>query len=123
MSAITEELYNRQGGLCFWCARKLNKIGSDDEQPLAPTLDHLAVKAIRGKPARDNLVVACRNCNAIRGSFNIQHWEKVRLDNKDLKEEKERLTKLLTKYLEQPWWRKIYIQFFRFVDFLREQKV
>lgn len=63
----------RDGPACYWCARILNlaRYGiahQRGQHPFDPTLDHLVPASRGGTRARQNLVLACRRCNSIRGN-------------------------------------------------------
>jgi len=68
-SAITIQLAELQGWMCFWCGEKMT-----NDNPLAPTyrtLEHVVPRASGrgGTSKRANLRAACRECNEIRGAF------------------------------------------------------
>jgi 5-methylcytosine-specific restriction endonuclease McrA len=46
---------------CFWCQKELNSITA--------TLDHVVPKALGGNWSIENCVLACSNCNALRGKL------------------------------------------------------
>ena len=52
-----ERLLFLQGGLCFYCRRKLN--------PDQATLDHVIPGSMGGKADETNLVACCRSINAL----------------------------------------------------------
>jgi 5-methylcytosine-specific restriction endonuclease McrA len=66
------EVYKREGGRCFFCKTRVRlhwKGQFDGEQPDdAATLDHIIPKSQGGRYELQNLVCACRICNARRGS-------------------------------------------------------
>lgn len=54
-------LYLRDGLACVYC-------GQGIEEGATLTLDHLTPHSLGGSNAADNLVTACRRCNAARGT-------------------------------------------------------
>lgn len=57
-----DRAHARQGGLCHWCARSMNK-GAPDSDPLQTTGDHLIPLYAGGRTKPGNIVAACRECN------------------------------------------------------------
>jgi 5-methylcytosine-specific restriction endonuclease McrA len=53
---------------CFWCPEPvLVSVGTN--HPLSPTRDHLIPKSARGSDRDENLVLAHRKCNGMRGTM------------------------------------------------------
>lgn len=64
--SIRNELFMRQGGRCCYCRKPMiGKPSSGD--PRRPTIEHLRRKIEGGTDRRDNLAVACFQCNHDRG--------------------------------------------------------
>jgi hypothetical protein len=53
---------------CLWCGRKTSWDSGDECKDTSATLDHLNPKSLGGRNTEDNLVIACRECNNIRGN-------------------------------------------------------
>jgi hypothetical protein len=139
---VKEELTKLQHGLCFWCGEKmLDKVLKEESgelYPLSPTIDHVVAKAAGGGGIKkDNIRVACHACNTLRGTYNTalvstlntkitnqkNEINKAKEINADLRRrveslelQRERLADKLLTYLDQPWWRKLYIQIKRFAE-------
>jgi 5-methylcytosine-specific restriction endonuclease McrA len=52
-----ERLLYLQGGLCFYCRRKLDLSNA--------TIEHVIPKSMGGKDAENNVVICCRAINAL----------------------------------------------------------
>jgi 5-methylcytosine-specific restriction endonuclease McrA len=57
--------YKKQGGKCFYCGKQL--FLKNIKKSREVTLDHLIPRSMGGTTKRDNLVVACNNCNQWKG--------------------------------------------------------
>jgi 5-methylcytosine-specific restriction endonuclease McrA len=67
--ALRHDLYEEQGGLCWLCDRRMRlmKGTRDAHPPDAATFDHVVTKADGGSDDRDNLRLAHKLCNNLRG--------------------------------------------------------
>ncbi|WFU89016.1 HNH endonuclease [Rhizobium sp. CC1099] len=67
---LIRELFEKQGGHCCYCDQPMVIMsrGADHNRPDAATLEHLMTGRRKGWTNRDNLAVACRECNGMRGS-------------------------------------------------------
>lgn len=61
---------------CQWCNRKLNMPGSKRGKAGA-TRDHIVPRKKRGSSTLDNLVLACNDCNSLRGCKDISPKRKL----------------------------------------------
>jgi 5-methylcytosine-specific restriction endonuclease McrA len=87
---IAYQIYDRDGWVCYYCgvATPIRLIGSN--HGCEPTLDHLIPVSKGGSHTADNLRLACRDCNTLKGSMTDQqfslwskgsvtnHWENAR---------------------------------------------
>src|SRR5262245_39184184 len=64
---LRERAHRAQGGLCYWCGRKMRTNGPQNH-PLACTGDHLIPRYAGGLTKPGNIVAACRECNSSRNS-------------------------------------------------------
>ncbi len=76
---LRRKTYEREGGKCFWCGGRVRltwkRQWTGRETPEdAATLDHIIPKSQGGKYDINNLVCACRSCNAKRGSADAQEF-------------------------------------------------
>jgi 5-methylcytosine-specific restriction endonuclease McrA len=62
-------LREKQDGRCCYCRIKMRICFSNSKRPDAETLEHLDRRADGGSNARDNIALACRDCNTGRGSI------------------------------------------------------
>lgn len=78
-------LRQKQGGRCCYCRVKMRISFSNSKHPYAETLEHLDRRADGGSNARDNIALACYDCNSGRGSIDWltyttikrgEHWER-----------------------------------------------
>ena len=58
-AALREAMHMREGGLCFYCMRRL--------KPKSRCLDHVVPQAMMGANSYRNLVSCCMECNAQKG--------------------------------------------------------
>lgn len=69
LKKVRLDLYDKQGGRCFWCSKALvlpvagHSVQKDD----TATMDHLIPKSKGGRNFKSNFVVACAGCNRTRG--------------------------------------------------------
>lgn len=62
----------KQGGLCWYC-----------QQPLwlsKQNVEHKTARSLGGKNNKNNLVLACSNCNKNKGSSVLSHHERTKLN-------------------------------------------
>jgi hypothetical protein len=64
-TALRRSLLREQAGACFYCGRQMVM----DLGNLAVTVDHRLPKGRGGPDRRDNIVGACWQCNALKGSM------------------------------------------------------
>ena len=67
-------LYRRDGGICHLCGLRVLSRGNyllNPMHPLAPTRDHIQPVSKHGCSASDNLALAHRICNGIRGNLAV----------------------------------------------------
>lgn len=57
-------LWLAAAGRCYWCCRLMT---TKRRQPHAATVEHLRPRCDGGTDRRDNLALACRRCNGLRG--------------------------------------------------------
>lgn len=103
-------LWDRTNGLCFWCGQKTLEIEkADQHHPLNPTLDHVIPRAAGGGKGEENIVLACKACNDVRGQYNISVYQSR---ERKLLEEINRLKDIIilhvenpTKKVVNPWWK------------------
>lgn len=73
---LRERLWARQAGQCHYCAVQMTlRNYHDGDQPTRPTdatIEHLVPRALGGDNRPQNLVAACRRCNALGGR--IDKW-------------------------------------------------
>lgn len=62
---LIAEIIERDGDLCFYCGCEMTSL--DHTKTNFLTLEHVIAKSEGGPDYIDNLVVACRQCNANRG--------------------------------------------------------
>ncbi len=69
----THYLFNKQCGLCFYCGVNciLDCAGTQSDNPIVATLDHVFQRCHGGTYERSNLVLACRTCNNQRGHMHF----------------------------------------------------
>lgn len=65
-SRMRMALAEAQNWRCAYCAGSMVHEG---DGPGVATFEHVVPRALRGGNSRDNLVVACRACNAARDRF------------------------------------------------------
>ena len=67
-------LYEKQSGRCHWCKRKMKLEGGRKGRPPAnyATFEHLKPRAIGGGWGCNNIVLACFQCNFMRGATGDQ---------------------------------------------------
>ncbi|MGO4564818.1 HNH endonuclease [Rhizobium sp. 2YAF20] len=63
-------LFQKQGGRCCYCDRfvTISHLRRDQNKPDVATLEHLITGRRHGWTRPDNLAMACRECNGMRGS-------------------------------------------------------
>lgn len=72
------QLYDRDGGRCMLCGRRLNKIRTVPH-PLAITVDHIIPLSLGGEHSYKNTQLACFMCNSIKGNGIIDGGEQLRM--------------------------------------------
>lgn len=82
---IVSMLLLRQGGRCFYCDKEIFVHGDENYHRKA-TLDHKTPLALGGEPFGDNVVAACRLCNAQKGMLDATTFLAVRDDHGRRKE-------------------------------------
>jgi hypothetical protein len=86
MASKREELWRKQGGLCFYCERVMTKTheprNKSDGWALtcaSSTLDHKVPRVAGGGNEIANLCLACFRCNSLKGDMDwvafITLWE------------------------------------------------
>ena len=58
---IKRDVFARDGGKCFWCSTNITLEGS--------TVDHIVTASRGGSYHPRNLVLACFDCNQLRGDM------------------------------------------------------
>lgn len=63
-------LFEKQGGLCHWCAEPMQLTGAKAGIPPKKyaTLEHLLPHSLGGTWGRANIVLACAKCNFARSN-------------------------------------------------------
>jgi 5-methylcytosine-specific restriction endonuclease McrA len=66
-----QKLFDKQGGLCFYCGRKMimGKRVSKDDLPFLLTKDHIIPRSKGGTSDESNIVGACYRCNTAKGAI------------------------------------------------------
>lgn len=70
--SLLTQLMIRHDGRCAYCGRVVRRPRSWRvvEQPDSyPTIDHVLPTVLRGRHRLDNMVLACRGCNNLKGDF------------------------------------------------------
>mgnify|MGYP007100159860 CR=1 FL=1 len=62
-----EEMWREQRGQCHWCKGQMSERGGPTSTYF-PTFEHLVPRAHGGTSRRENLVLAHRGCNVLRGA-------------------------------------------------------
>lgn len=81
---IRNTLFRHQGGKCCYCGTALVMPkgavwkGVEANHNRAATFEHLRRKVDGGSNAPDNLALACRACNAARGSLSWVEFKTIR---------------------------------------------
>lgn len=78
--AKRERLFAAQSGKCFYCCRQMGMRRRHANSAFA-TLDHVNPRANGGTRCEENIVLACRRCNEMKGSKTLDQFvdELVRL--------------------------------------------
>jgi 5-methylcytosine-specific restriction endonuclease McrA len=63
--ALREQLSEQQNWRCCYCGVRME--GANDAVD-APTFEHVVPRSRGGPDELDNLVIACRQCNGLRGN-------------------------------------------------------
>jgi 5-methylcytosine-specific restriction endonuclease McrA len=71
---IKNKVWEKTGGFCTYCHCKLLPFGSSDLNSF--TVDHIVAIRDGGTNDIDNLVPACKTCNARKGSKDSRHYKK-----------------------------------------------
>lgn len=115
MAGELSYLYELQKGVCFWCGKLMLPVGSGDDNPLAPSIDHVVPKGAGGVSTR----AACIGCNRLRNTFNRTVYEQQRqkqareiygLKKLVVEQEKtiKRLTDIVLTHVENPWYKRLW---------------
>jgi len=86
MYGAHKQLWDRQGGLCYYCGELMvrwrRRDGQGQMKPNAVTIDHYIPKSIQpkggfGEGTRQikNLVLACFTCNQGKGDRLPENWD------------------------------------------------
>lgn len=59
---------------CAYCRGKMN---SDRASPLFATRDHVIPLSKMGAKGKQNIVIACRECNRMKGSLTAEQFRKA----------------------------------------------
>lgn len=62
-----QKLWHRQGGRCHYCQIEM-RYRTNPLKDYTATIDHLKPKSKSGTNSIDNLVLACKRCNEMKGS-------------------------------------------------------
>lgn len=64
---------------CYWCGRRVRYGMGSHNLPNQATREHLKPRSLGGRNGKDNIVVACRQCNTDRGREEtwIPHHEQL----------------------------------------------
>jgi 5-methylcytosine-specific restriction endonuclease McrA len=68
---VRAKVIARDGGACFWCGAS----------PIEGTLDHVVPASRGGRFTLDNLVLACRPCNAAKADMMPDEWAQFMAEN------------------------------------------
>jgi 5-methylcytosine-specific restriction endonuclease McrA len=83
-------LFSLQNGRCFYCQTDCQL--NDKNRPRSASVDHKQTMADRGSGKLENLVMACRSCNNLRGNIAYEDFLEGQLWLPEHKEERVRLT-------------------------------
>ncbi len=73
----TKTLMEKFNGECVYCRRSVTAAqGPVPAGPLCATADHFLPKVQGGSSEPVNIVLACLECNQVKGGFNPYEWEK-----------------------------------------------
>jgi len=72
---LMKKLTAEQGNKCYYCNCKMNHFGAQPKKRNA-TIEHLQRKCNGGTYSRDNIVIACYECNSHRGDYSSEMWKK-----------------------------------------------
>lgn len=61
-----DELYRLQGGICYWCKRRIPRTEA--------SRDHIIPRSLQGSDSIRNLILACQPCNIKRGNRDHEAW-------------------------------------------------
>ena len=84
---IRAEQFEVQQGKCCYCEQRMSLNPDDFRKPIAATCDHKLSFADGGSNAISNIVIACRNCNNLKGQIDYDVFvaEKLWLPENKLK--------------------------------------
>lgn len=69
---LMHHIARRCGWRCWWCGRTFRR----NDPMRRATLDHLVPHSAMGSAQEDNLVLACRRCNELRGDMPVERWQR-----------------------------------------------
>lgn len=78
MSKLRQRVWNKSGGLCWYCGTALPEKGWHMDHFL-PVVRHLitGVPEYPERDCEDNLVPACASCNRAKSSMPLESWRKI----------------------------------------------
>lgn len=59
----------RHGMVCCWCGEPIDPAQAATRGPLSPTREHLVPRSLGGSNRAENLLLAHRRCNGLRGTI------------------------------------------------------
>lgn len=75
---IRKALTRRDGHTCVWCGREMyafkNNRNHRRRHPAGITIEHLHPRSQGGSDQLNNLALACRGCNELRGNLPLDEW-------------------------------------------------
>lgn len=61
-------LFTKQRGLCAYCGERMNR---QENHPKAASVDHIVPWCLGGKNLPHNSIACCRDCNSIKGGYDL----------------------------------------------------
>lgn len=77
---LRKRLWKAQGGLCFYCDKPMLLNAGYMWHGLLPSKEHLKPRSEGGTHNADNIVLAHRKCNSLRGSRPLTAQEVLKAD-------------------------------------------
>lgn len=75
---VTDEMLEKYGYKCFYCEHPVEKVrvANKTRGVRKATIDHVIPKIKGGSNKRENLVIACKNCNTKKGAMDKEEFTK-----------------------------------------------